>query len=48
MGAATMATAAVVAVEAFARGAPAASNCMLVASSVTADRGVVLLGARRR
>jgi 3-oxoacyl-[acyl-carrier-protein] synthase-1 len=45
LGAATMATAAVLAVQAFQRGAPATKNCMLTGSSVTRERGAVLLSA---
>ncbi|HEY8205843.1 MAG TPA: hypothetical protein VIG99_00080 [Myxococcaceae bacterium] len=43
VGAATLPTGAVVASQAFVRGAPAASSCLLVASSVGPDRGAVLL-----
>jgi 3-oxoacyl-[acyl-carrier-protein] synthase I len=43
LGAATLPTAAVIASQAFIRGASAASGCLLVASSEGADRGAVLL-----
>ncbi|HVG60599.1 MAG TPA: beta-ketoacyl synthase N-terminal-like domain-containing protein [Hyalangium sp.] len=43
LGAATLPTAAVIASQAFIRGAPMASGCLLVASSVGQDRGAVLL-----
>lgn len=43
LGAATLPTAAVIATQAFMRGAPSASGCLLVASSVGPDRGAVLV-----
>jgi 3-oxoacyl-[acyl-carrier-protein] synthase-1 len=45
IGAATMPTAAVVATEAFARGDPSAETCLLLGSSVGADRGAVLISS---
>jgi len=48
MGAATLSTGVVVASQAFARGAPVASSCLLVASSVGPDRGAVLLSPPER
>lgn len=43
LGAATMPTAAVLAVEAFTRGDPAARNCLISGSSTGRDRGVIFL-----
>jgi 3-oxoacyl-[acyl-carrier-protein] synthase-1 len=43
LGAATLPTAMVIASQAFMRGAPIASSCLAVASSVGQDRGAVLL-----
>ncbi len=43
LGAATMPTAAVLAVEAFTRGDPAARNCLITGSSTGRDRGVIFL-----
>ncbi|QSQ11620.1 hypothetical protein [Myxococcus landrumensis] len=45
LGAATLPTAAVVASQAFLRGAPTATNCLCVGSSLGPDRGAVLLRA---
>ena len=45
LGAATLPTAAVIASQAFVRGAPSASNCLCVGSSVGPDRGAVLLSS---
>jgi 3-oxoacyl-[acyl-carrier-protein] synthase-1 len=43
LGAATMPTALVLATEAFVRGRPCADSCLIIGSSVTPDRGAVLL-----
>jgi len=45
LGAASMATAAVLAIESFGRGDPAERNCLITGSSVTRDRGAVLVTA---
>jgi 3-oxoacyl-[acyl-carrier-protein] synthase-1 len=45
LGAATMATAAVLAVESFQRGVPAVRNCLLHASAMSSHRGAVLIAA---
>lgn len=48
LGAATLPTALVIASQAFMRGAPSASSCLAVASSVGQDRGAVLLAPAPR
>lgn len=47
LGAATMPTALTIATQAFLRGDPKATNCMIVASSTSADRGAILLRSAR-
>lgn len=45
LGAATMPTGLVIATQAFLRGDPSANNCMIAASSTSADRGAILVRA---
>jgi hypothetical protein len=47
LGAATLPTAMVIAVEGFTRGDPAAQTCLACASSAGPGRGAVLLSAAR-
>jgi 3-oxoacyl-[acyl-carrier-protein] synthase-1 len=48
LGAATMATSAIIATEAFARGDPAAETCLVIGSADGSRRGAVLLASRSR